>query len=75
MAHWHSKALCVEIPGDLWFADSTHTAENKRAKQICKECPVRVECLEDALKGNIQFGVWGGLTPLERRALKRKMRR
>ena len=75
MVDWHSKALCAEIGSDLWFADSTHTAENKRAKQMCFECPVRVECLEDALRGNIQFGVWGGLTPLERRALKRKMRR
>ena len=75
VSNWRVNALCAEIPGDLWFADSTHTAENKRAKQICKECPVRQECLEDALVHNMQHGIWGGMTPLERRSLKRKMKR
>ena len=49
--------------------------EFRRSKEICFECPVREECLQDALVSNMQFGIWGGLTPQERRSLKRKMKR
>src|SRR6202161_4815833 len=40
-----------------------------RAKLICRGCPVRTECLADALDNGIEFGVWGGMTERERRAL------
>jgi WhiB family redox-sensing transcriptional regulator len=32
-------------------------------------CPVRTECLADALDNRVEFGVWGGMTERERRAL------
>jgi WhiB family redox-sensing transcriptional regulator len=32
-------------------------------------CPVRTECLADALDNRVEFGVWGGMTEWERRAL------
>ena len=35
-------------------------------------CPVRTECLAEALDGRINFGVWGGMTERERRALLRR---
>ena len=35
-------------------------------------CPVRAECLAEALDNEIEWGVWGGLTERERRALLRK---
>jgi WhiB family redox-sensing transcriptional regulator len=35
-------------------------------------CPVRTECLADALDNRIEFGVWGGMTERERRALLRR---
>jgi WhiB family redox-sensing transcriptional regulator len=44
-----------------------------RALKICEKCDVRVHCLEYALKHNIQFGVWGGMT--ERQRLKERRRR
>jgi hypothetical protein len=34
--------------------------------------PVRTECLADALDNRIEFGVWGGMTERERRALLRR---
>lgn len=43
----------------------------RAAVQICKTCPVRVECLEDAIKHGDEWTVRGGLTALERRALMR----
>ena len=33
---------------------------------------VRTECLADALDNQVEFGVWGGMTERERRALLRR---
>jgi WhiB family redox-sensing transcriptional regulator len=35
-------------------------------------CQVRTECLADALDNGVEFGVWGGMTERERRALLRR---
>ena len=47
-------------------------AAQNRAKAVCMRCPVRTECLADALDNRIEFGVWGGMTERERRALLRR---
>jgi WhiB family transcriptional regulator, redox-sensing transcriptional regulator len=47
-------------------------AAQHRAKSLCRGCPVRTECLADALDNRVEFGVWGGLTERERRALLRR---
>jgi WhiB family redox-sensing transcriptional regulator len=47
-------------------------AAQHRAKTVCRGCPVRTECLADALDNRVEFGVWGGLTERERRALLRR---
>jgi WhiB family redox-sensing transcriptional regulator len=39
---------------------------------VCLGCPVRMECLAEALDNKIEFGVWGGMTERERRALLRR---
>ena len=44
-------------------------AEQNKAKQVCAGCPVRTECLAEALDNQIEWGVWGGMTERERRAL------
>jgi len=44
----------------------------KAAKLICKECPVKVECLNVALELNCHYGIWGGLTYSERKKLSKK---
>ena len=47
-------------------------AEQNKAKQVCGACPVRTECLAEALDNQIEWGVWGGMTERERRALLRR---
>lgn len=37
-----------------------------------RRCPVRDECLIFALTNNERFGVWGGMTELARKALRKK---
>ena len=39
------------------------------AKQVCVGCPVIAECLADSLDNRTEFGVWGGMTERQRRAL------
>ena len=39
------------------------------ARQACAQCPVRQQCLEFAVSNRIIYGIWGGLTGPERRAL------
>ena len=67
---WTSLAACNNADPDELFV--TGAAQN-RAKQVCLGCPVRTECLADALDNRVEFGVWGGMTERERRAvLKRR---
>jgi WhiB family transcriptional regulator, redox-sensing transcriptional regulator len=47
-------------------------AAQREAKLVCFGCPVRTECLAEALDNRIEFGVWGGMTERERRALLRR---
>ncbi|RNG38010.1 WhiB family transcriptional regulator [Streptomyces botrytidirepellens] len=67
--HWSEHAACLSADPDELFADGTG---QNRAKAVCTECPVRTECLADALDNRIQWGVWGGMTDKERRKLLRR---
>lgn len=44
------------------------------AKTICNDCPVAKQCLEFALRTLQDYGVWGGRTEDERRAIRRARR-
>ena len=66
---WAPSAACRQANPDALFVRGA--AQNK-AKQLCKSCPVRTECLAEALDNQIEWGVWGGMTERERRALLRR---
>jgi WhiB family transcriptional regulator, redox-sensing transcriptional regulator len=66
---WASAALCKQAAPDELFVRG---AEQHRAKLVCSGCPVRTECLAEALDNEIEWGVWGGMTERERRAILRK---
>ena len=44
-------------------------AAQRKAAVICRHCPVIAECGADALDNRVEFGVWGGMTERQRRAL------
>lgn len=44
----------------------------RKAKAICKGCPVQVPCLRHALARPEGDGIWGGMTSRERQELSRK---
>ncbi|WP_181764121.1 WhiB family transcriptional regulator [Streptomyces albidus (ex Kaewkla and Franco 2022)] len=61
-------AACAEVETELFFSE--HAAAIEIAKSICESCPVRTACLDRAQANGEQFGVFGGLTAQERRALR-----
>lgn len=63
---WADTAACKGSGPDELFVRG---AAQNRAKQICGLCQVKTECLAEALDNNLEWGVWGGLTERERRAL------
>jgi WhiB family redox-sensing transcriptional regulator len=69
---WQEHASCRTIPVELFFPLVEQEAED--AKTVCQACLVRDQCLEFAIAAGERFGVWGGLTPPERRSLVAKRR-
>ncbi|MFJ9037423.1 WhiB family transcriptional regulator [Streptomyces sp. NPDC102406] len=56
---------------DLWYAPTRDREALNAAMRVCVACPVRAECLEDALDRDEPWGIWGGLTKRQRRDLLR----
>ena len=66
---WAVRAACANVDPDQLFGKG---AEQRDIRSLCFSCPVRMECLAEALDSASSFGVWGGLTERERRALLRR---
>jgi WhiB family redox-sensing transcriptional regulator len=66
---WASQGVCRDVDPEALFVAG---AAQHQAKAICYGCPVRIDCLADALDSRAEFGVWGGLTERERRVLLRR---
>jgi WhiB family redox-sensing transcriptional regulator len=69
MWDWSLGAACRGTDPESLFAEG---AIQRSVKAVCADCPVRTECLAHALDQRIEFGVWGGMTERERRALLRR---
>jgi WhiB family transcriptional regulator, redox-sensing transcriptional regulator len=66
--NWRAAARCRAIDAEGLFLSG---AQQREARQFCRTCAVRTECLAHALDHRVEFGVWGGMTERERRALLR----
>lgn len=72
---WRFRANCADEEPELFFPTGTSgpaRLQIEEAKLVCRSCDVREKCLEWALENNQDWGVWGGLSEDERRALKRR---
>lgn len=63
---WVSRARCRAADPDELFVRG---AAQRKAAVICRSCPVIYECAAEALDSRIEFGIWGGMTERQRRAL------
>ena len=66
---WMRNAACRGQGFDPWFPTDEVGEEADLARQICRGCRVRAECLDYALVAGIRHGLWGGLSARERSAL------
>lgn len=72
---WWEQAVCARVDPEVWFPASRRIAELNRAKELCADCPVRAQCLDEAMRAegaagaSNRSGVFGGQSPTARRRL------
>lgn len=70
---WKADAACIGMDPDLFFPAQDAPEAWVTARVICAGCPVRLPCLEYALRNREKFGIWAGTTYRERlRILRRR---
>lgn len=67
---WVEKARCKEVGTDVFFPEKSEMVAAMRARRVCSRCEVKAECLEFGI--NEEHGIWGGLTSVERRHLRKQ---
>ena len=63
-----ADANCKNADATLFFAESN--SKIARAKAICAECPIKIMCLNWAVR-NAEEGIYGATTPCERKKLRK----
>ena len=74
---WREAAACVAVDTNLFFptgVTGSAVDQTNLAKELCRDCSVRPQCLEFALRTCQDHGVWGGATEEERRVMRRRRR-
>jgi len=72
---WQADGLCRGNHSHLFFPPSTLERKDERenremkAKAICSVCQVQQECHDYAVAIREPYGIWGGLTEVERRQI------
>jgi WhiB family redox-sensing transcriptional regulator len=69
---WADRGRCVGLDPELFFP--VRGEDDRTAKEVCRDCPVRPECREHGIRHEIH-GIWGGLSGRERRAIRLDRRR
>jgi WhiB family transcriptional regulator, redox-sensing transcriptional regulator len=78
---WRYEAKCSGQDTDIFYPPrdkEQYKTIAAQAKSFClgengkNHCPVRAECLWDAISRDEPHGIWGGLSHRERNALLRK---
>jgi WhiB family transcriptional regulator, redox-sensing transcriptional regulator len=71
--HWRQFAACRRLPTSWWYPiierQGPRDDPYATPRAICTTCPVRTPCADAG--ANEPDGMWGGLTPTERRRRRR----
>lgn len=74
---WTRQANCIGYPIEVFFPRGNRTPEY--AMQACSACPVRQQCLDEAMREEKRsyatYGIRGGLTARQRDQLRKVVRR
>ena len=68
---WQRRGACRGEPLGWFFPE--RGASTREAKEFCRGCVVREDCLEYALAEPDLQGIWGGLSERERARMRRAM--
>lgn len=78
---WEFKeALCAQVGTEVFFIEDkdeiikrTKQSDYEFAKKVCNSCVHIQECADWAIKKE-RHGLWGGLTPQERKKIRGKLK-
>ena len=68
--HWRNRAACQGLPSEWFFPERGGEKSYEQGKEVCRMCTVRRPCLElanDFVSSGDRYGLFGGLTPQERK--------
>lgn len=69
-AEWRISANCRGVDPDLFFPERGEST--REAKEVCRGCVVREDCLDYVLRTGEKFGIWGGLSQRELNRVRRQ---
>jgi WhiB family redox-sensing transcriptional regulator len=67
---WTDQAACRGTDTEIFYP--ANQDEEAEALSICATCPVRAQCLDYAIFNRETYGIWGGMTPEQRRRIRRE---
>lgn len=66
----HDDIPCRDLPEVFFPEDYTDRQMRleaiKTAKNLCNQCPIKMQCLYTAIVMKEAYGIWGGTTAAER---------
>ncbi|NNE72406.1 MAG: WhiB family transcriptional regulator [Acidimicrobiales bacterium] len=69
VADWRQQAACRGLDTAIFFPESRKRSDQEAAQRVCRSCPVRRNCLSNALRDGEKRGIWGGTTENDRRQM------
>ena len=66
---WVARAACRKEDPEIFYGvgNTLLPEEARRAQEVCDTCEVWIPCLKWAVDSGEGFGMWGGMTEVERR--------
>lgn len=69
---WQERANCIGCDPEAFFSEAT-TGTPKQVLRVCGACEVQAECLQAGM--NEDWGVWGGLSRVQRSRIRKTVKR
>ena len=63
---WLDDAACQDLPVESFFVQAGHVIDEE-VLNVCRECPVREDCIKHSYRMSISGGYFGGISPGQRR--------
>nr|WP_296772818.1 WhiB family transcriptional regulator [Rhodococcus sp. (in: high G+C Gram-positive bacteria)] len=68
---WQLAGLCRGYDSSVFFHPEgergrARAMRERKAKDVCAQCPVVMQCRSHALAANEPYGVWGGMSAHDR---------